>query len=512
MSKTLKQSTLIIMGFSIITRLTSFFFKVYLSRRVGAETLGIYQMCISIFALLTNIAVAGISTTLSRRTAELTAHNETRKIQGLLGSSSFISLGIAIFTIFMFVIFRKPLLGLFSDSRCRPLFMIMLPALISTVMYFILRGYFMGKQRYIEYSTTELAEEILKIVITVLLLSNIFWCFDDGKAIAVAFTITDILVMLLLLIIFFIIGGKFAKPVETKKLIKSSLPITMVRVSASLISSLITIIIPMQLVKSGMNINMASAEYGRAVGMAFPLLFAPLSITSALSIVLLPQVATLAAKGQHNEIARKIDGSLTFIVIITGLFYALYLALGKSYGFLLFKDRSVGTFISFAAGMVIPMSMTQLVCTSLNSLGEEKKCFFVFVISSAVLLILIYTLPKYIGIYALAVAETAFYIIHFSLGSIVLINKKAMNVSFFRPVILVGISSMLTALSARLTYNIFIRCLSEIWATLFASALACSIYGILMMMFKLVKLKTLRFAYTKKKKPRNKTQLSKNNC
>ena len=46
--KSFKKSTLLIMTFSIITRLTSFLFKIYLSRRVGAEVPNIWARTIAV--------------------------------------------------------------------------------------------------------------------------------------------------------------------------------------------------------------------------------------------------------------------------------------------------------------------------------------------------------------------------------------------------------------------------------------------------------------------------------
>ncbi|MDE5990760.1 MAG: oligosaccharide flippase family protein, partial [Clostridia bacterium] len=55
---------------SVFTRLLSFVFKIYLSRKLGAEILGLYQICMSVFMLFACICSSGIPVTLSRITAE----------------------------------------------------------------------------------------------------------------------------------------------------------------------------------------------------------------------------------------------------------------------------------------------------------------------------------------------------------------------------------------------------------------------------------------------------------
>ena len=63
--------------FSVITRALSFLFKIYLSRTLGAEVMGLYQIALSMFFLFSALSASGLQTVLSRKTAELRkAHPE----------------------------------------------------------------------------------------------------------------------------------------------------------------------------------------------------------------------------------------------------------------------------------------------------------------------------------------------------------------------------------------------------------------------------------------------------
>ena len=105
--KTFKQTTFLIMIFSIVTRLLSFFFKIYLSRRVGAEVLGLFQMTASVFALFCTIAGSGIPLMLSRKTAELTAlKGREKELDGVMTGALVLTLGLTLFLIVGAVLFR----------------------------------------------------------------------------------------------------------------------------------------------------------------------------------------------------------------------------------------------------------------------------------------------------------------------------------------------------------------------------------------------------------------------
>ena len=454
-TRSLRQSTLLIMVFSIVTRILSFFFKIYLSRRVGAEILGIFQMCVSVFILFCTISASGVPLILSRKTAELTTKGKERELHSIVSAAALLSLGSAFLLIFATLIFRNVLPSLFSDERCVHLFYIMLPALVSTVIYQLVRGYMMGKRRYIEYSFTELLEEVIKIVACITLLSNSFLFLSEATALAIAFTATDYTVMAILLVLYFVKGGRLGKPKGMKSLIGSGAPITMMRVAAGFLSSFIAIALPAALMRGGATAGEAAAEYGRAVGMAFSLLFAPISLTGALSIVILPEAASLAAQERWNELRTRVDDSLIFVFIITIFFYVLYFVLGEPLGTLLFKDEKAGRFIAFSAGMVLPVALSGLINTTLNSLGQEKSVFRIFAGAAVVLVAEILLLPKYIGIYALSVAECSFYILQFIPGVFLLFKKKVCSDKIFRPAVVAMLIAFPVALIMKIIYLLF---------------------------------------------------------
>ena len=451
--QTLKKSTLMIMVFSIATRLISFFFKIYLSRRVGAEVLGLFQMAASVFALFCTIAGSGIPLMLSRKTAELSAVKGREKdLDGVMSGAIALSLSVTLLLILCALLFRDKLTFIFSDGRCVQLFYILLPALFSTVMYQLLRGYFMGKARYFDYGITELLEEVIKIVACLTFLSNIFIALSDSVALTIAFTVTDYIVMAILLILYFAKGGRLSAPKGTKELLRSSLPVTGMRIAAGAITSFIAIFLPAALVRNGMTSGEAAAEYGRAVGMAFSLLFAPLSLTGALSVVILPQAASLAATGQMKELRLRVNESIQIVLLISVFFYSLFFVLGEAFGEMLFKDAQAGRFVMISSGMVIPAALSGLLNTTLNSLGEERKVFLSFLLSSVFLIASVLLLPKYVGIYALSIGECAFHVTSFVLGMVLLWKRGGYDAAVFKPSAITLLFSFPTVLVMKLFY------------------------------------------------------------
>ena len=165
------KSVLIVTVLAVATRLLSFIFKIYLSRTYGADTVGLYQMCLSVLLLLLSISIGGFPTVLSRKIAECEAKCDYTRQNALLTASVLISILTSALIVAFCFLFKDYLNFLFSDERCGNLFLIMIPALLSSSIYCSIRAWLNGKKRFFAFSFTELLEEIFKIKAVEILLN-----------------------------------------------------------------------------------------------------------------------------------------------------------------------------------------------------------------------------------------------------------------------------------------------------------------------------------------------------
>ena len=77
--KSLFKTVALITIFSVLTRIAGFIFRIILSREVGAEGLGIYQVAFSVFMVLLTIISSGLPLIISRLTAGYNAKKEGKK-------------------------------------------------------------------------------------------------------------------------------------------------------------------------------------------------------------------------------------------------------------------------------------------------------------------------------------------------------------------------------------------------------------------------------------------------
>ena len=403
MNDTVKSFSIVTV-FSVATRLLSFLFKIWMSRTLGAEAVGIYQIAFSVLILLFSVT-AGAPTVLSRKIAECAANGDTKRQNALTTASLVIGLGSSAALVIVFLALSRHLGGLFADERCVPVFLVMLPALVTSSLYAPLRSWFWGRKRFLAFSSLELVDEVLKIGFAMLFAGGLFASMTGAVGVAAALTVSDAASVLILFFMFFRAGGRLGRPQGTGELVSATLPLSAVRVLTSLSASLSALVIPRKLVEGGMTAAAAAAGYGRVAGMALPLIMAPVTVISALSVVLIPDLAELAAAGRYDDIRAKLRTALLFAAIVASAFFAAYVPLGKELGLFFFGDEEAGRLVSYAAVIIFPLALGSVTTPVLNSLGMEKCSFAGYVCGLVCSLPCIFLLPQRVGIYSAAVAS-----------------------------------------------------------------------------------------------------------
>ena len=131
MKKTTSQNTValtasIVTGLSVAERSLGFLYRIVLSRLIGAEELGLYQVALSLFALFLTIGTGGIPITISRMISKSKAENRPLDEQRAVGAGLLLSLLLTLPVCLILIPFGDKLTFLFTEKRtfwcncCRP--------------------------------------------------------------------------------------------------------------------------------------------------------------------------------------------------------------------------------------------------------------------------------------------------------------------------------------------------------------------------------------------------------
>ena len=70
--------TLMLTAAGILTRIIGFFYRIFLSRQIGEEGMGVYQLLAPIMALSFSLTCAGIQTSISKHVAAYEAEGKRK--------------------------------------------------------------------------------------------------------------------------------------------------------------------------------------------------------------------------------------------------------------------------------------------------------------------------------------------------------------------------------------------------------------------------------------------------
>ncbi len=462
---------------SIITRMVSFIFHIYLSRIFGALNIGIYSIASSVFVMFACFAASGFPVTLSRKIAHYDALGDYDHSNSILTSTLLITAGISTLICLFFNVFPSSLNLLFSNPKCREVFRILSPTLISTAIYATFRAWFWGKKKYTTYSLLEFADEAFLLVGVLIIWITKFYSNEPYNAFALANVLGDVFCMIIIVIMFIVFGGKMKKPNYAAEITTSSLPITTTRIIGSLMSSVVALLLPSLLVHSGISMDMATADYGRMSSMVLPIALAPNTIIGSLLVIMIPEISGQVAKQGKSAANGKIGYSMVFTAIISAYLMTIFVGCGEDISVMFYADEKAGKMLVITAMIIIPLVINQLTVSLLNTLGNEKSTFGASIISSIGLIITLVILAKPIGIYAYPAALLVYHTIGLIINTIKLKKCTAVSLKYL---IVCGITF---GLSVGIGYLVKVISLSYSSFSIFArvavsSIIATIIFGV----------------------------------
>lgn len=418
MKQNIYRSAAMVTVFSTIEKALSFFYRIVLSRILGAEGLGIYQICLSVFAVFLTAASSGIPVTVSRLIAKSGASNDTR------GKNAAVTAGVAatlVFTVPMAVIllFGRGALGfLFSDDRCIDIFIILVPGLILTSVYAVMRGSYWGNKQFLPYSVIELLEDGVMVVLGCILVYGVADPVLGAQRATLAVLISYVFSFAVSLFWYFKTGGRFVNPKkQLKPLFSASLPITAMRTSTSVLNSAVAVLLPLLLMSAyGMSNSEAISLYGVAIGMSVPILFIPAALIGSISVVVAPELSENYYKKKTDTVKRDVEKSVKASIFIATMLIPVLFSLGDDIGILLYSNKLSGEIIQNCSFMLFPMCVAMITTTVLNSMNCEKKTLVFFIAGAVLMLISIVALTKLVGVYSYMIGLALSFIVTGSLN------------------------------------------------------------------------------------------------
>ena len=415
-------------GVNITLRFISVSFNAYISEKIGAESMGLFTLVMSVYGFAVIFACSGVNLASVRLSAEKFAILEknsavrreyTRCAASVIKSCLLYCLMFSLTATAILFSFSG-LIGekLLGDPRCVSSLRIVAISLPAISVTSALSGYFTGARKAYKNAVSVISEQILKIAVTSFALSSVLPFGNDpveyacmavvgGSAVAEAFSLVVNTVL-------YITESKMPPGVKTgnndsfgcepiratlKDVTGISLPTAVGSYARSGLVTAEHLLIPRGLRKNGIDASGALASYGVIQGMVFPLILFPSALPASFASLLIPEVAGLLATGNKEKIKQIADKA-----IFSSLFFAtgvasVFILFASELGMSLYDQPDAVSGILIMAPLVPVMYLDSTVDAFLKGLGAQLVSMKINIIDASVSLILVFILVPLLGIF-----------------------------------------------------------------------------------------------------------------
>lgn len=300
----------------IFTRIIGLGNRMILSRLIGAEGLGLFQMILPVYALLAVIAGLGLSGAVIKMVADRHAKGDRRgQIQVRALSLKLVITAALVCSVLLWSALILPL-DFIPDRRIILAIRLMPAAIFFAALSSILRGFTQGQNHMAPTAISQVGEQVVRVSLG---LAAAFYLLPLGLEYALAGIVAGIIggEITCFAISYFMqperklfMGGSRAPATVYKEMFLLSLPILTIRLSTSITQTVESLLIPSRLQLAGFTASEATTLFGQLSGLALPIIFLPTVLIIPLTTTLVPAIAGATALRLRLRLQRLVKLSL----------------------------------------------------------------------------------------------------------------------------------------------------------------------------------------------------------
>jgi len=311
---------------NLLTGILSFVYRIFLSKSIGAEGMGVYQLIMPLYMLFITLVSGGLATSISKLVAENKAKGNNSNVYKIIRVSLMMA-GLWSITCCFLIAFNADFFAerILKDERTLLSIIIFSPAIVFIALSAVFKGYFYGVEKTNIPAVIDIFEKLIRLIILVIT-TNHFIEFGIEYVCAgamLAMVSGEILSLMLLFVAYRRRKIPLIYDMKTDSTFNIINNILIVVIPLSISGAINTImdmldaaLIPTQLLKAGFSKPVALSIYGQLTGMILPLIYFPMIIIGSLSTTLIPSAAFSYASSNWTALNKKCNDSLTIASII----------------------------------------------------------------------------------------------------------------------------------------------------------------------------------------------------
>lgn len=401
MKKNVFSSAILLSFGGIVCKFMGAVYKIPLANILGAEGIGIYQLAYPLYAFLLVFVSGGIPYSLSCFVAKARAEGNQNKTAGYFYSAFLYSFALGIcFALFM-ICFSKVLAKVQGNGLAWQSYVGFGLAILFSCLIPCFRGLFQGYENYVPTFVSQILEQLAKLVLglffSFLLAKKSLQLGVFGASLGV---LAGELVAFFYLLVYFLANKKkyvFENVIykhDAEKFFKFFVGIMLASVITPFLNVYQSFVVIPVLESLNFSKNFATSVYGIQTGMINPITNFPLVFSSALAIVLMPNLGYLFSKDKEKA-RQMLSQSLKSVFVLSVPCMVGLFVLAKPILSLVFSslDQNMTeiaqNFLKISAFSILFTVLSQVCTVALQGAISQWKafwCTFVFAVFYVVFL------------------------------------------------------------------------------------------------------------------------------
>ena len=403
-SKFIKSTLILIIG-GAITKLMAMIIKIFLTRSISDDGIGLYMLIMPTFNLFITLSTMSLPTSISK---EVSVGKRGKKVVlSLIPISIFYNIILMIILILIAPFISNNLLN--NKDTYLPIMGISF-TLPFICMSSILKGYFFGIEKMSPYVISNITEQIVRLLFIIFMIPKLMiYGIKIAVLGVVLINIVSELSSTICLLLFIpnkkinISDLKFDKEIF-KDVLNISLSATGSRFIGSISYFLEPIILTFVLLKCGYTSTFITNEYGIITGYIFPLLLIPSFFTMAISTSLLPVVSNSLSRGKIMYTKKKLREAIFLSLLVGIIFTILFMLIPNILLKFIYNTNKGVKYIRIVAPLFI-MHYVQGPLTSYMQAANMAKEAMLGTLKGAIIKnILLIILPIFMGIWGFIIS------------------------------------------------------------------------------------------------------------
>ena len=498
-SKFLK-GTMILTISSIIVKVIGSLNWIILSRVLGGEGIGLYQMGFPIYLMAITVSSAGVPVAISIITSEKLANKDYR------GAKRVFNVSLRLLLVSGLIFSSALLFGadflinqhIIRDARAYYSIIALAPAVFFVTFLASFRGYLQGWQIMTPTATSEVVEQLVR-VITMLVFADLFMPYGLAYAAGGASMGAGAGAFCALLVLMWFyrrLKRRLHEEIEAqddsipeesaghiiKSLLKLALPVSLTSLMLPIGANLDLLIVPQRLEVAGFDVRHATELFGYLTGMAVPLVNLATIFTAAMTISLVPSISESKALERFDAIRDKIRLAFRVAMIITfPCFMGLFFLAEKVAALIYNAPGAAGAIQTMSVGILF-LGMHQISTGILQGLGKTAIPVINMILACLVKVVMSWWLTAipFLGIKGASMATVADFAVAaiINMGFIYKYTGFTFSLgSLLKPLLASGVMGAVIYLVLSITEQL------GMWCVLFAMVAAVPSYALALLAF-----------------------------